>query len=171
MQFSAKKLQNNRLSLPLESWHSPRKSWICHWRCISPAVKMCTAVANPGFLRREGLITRTYYGVFTLTDTDKMDLQPICICVGVGQCEQFCILNPFFTCVCVCIGQCEHTIIWPNPSRTAWKLGRGPHSPIHHSNFFKMKQDFRPLRRIGKNQPCMNRIQLQPQISTENIVV
>ena len=36
------------------------------------------------------------YGVFTLADTDtkKMGLQPICICVGVCviQSEQFCIL-------------------------------------------------------------------------------
>ena len=34
------------------------------------------------------------YGVFTLGDTDKMGLQPIYICVGVGvgQYEQFCIL-------------------------------------------------------------------------------
>ena len=38
------------------------------------------------------------YGVFTMADTntDKMSLQPICICIGVG--------------VCVGFGQCEHTM-------------------------------------------------------------
>ena len=48
--------------------------------------------------------------MFTLadTDTDKMGLQPISICVGVyvGQSEQFCILiiEPIFIGVYVCVG-------------------------------------------------------------------
>ena len=57
-------------------------------------------------------------GVFTLpdTDTDKMGLQPNCICVGVcvcisvGQYEHFhtILYNPSF--IGVGVEQCEHTI-------------------------------------------------------------
>ena len=53
--------------------------------------------------------------VFTLldTDTDKMGLQPNCICIGVcaGQCEHFhaILYNQFFNGVCVGVGQCEHS--------------------------------------------------------------
>ena len=40
--------------------------------------------------------------------------------------------------------------------------------------FSKWRRDFRPIRRIRRieqNHPCINRIQLQPQASTENILV
>ena len=57
-------------------------------------------------------------GVFTLpdtdTNTDKMGLQPNCICVGVcisvGQYEHLHTIlhNPFF--IGVSVGQCEHPI-------------------------------------------------------------
>ena len=53
------------------------------------------------------------YGRNTSAKIDLTDnLQPICVGVSVGQCEQFCILqlNPFFIGFCVGVGQCEHTI-------------------------------------------------------------
>ena len=38
-------------------------------------------------------------------------------------------------------------------------------------NLVSKWSNFLPIRRIGQNQPCMNRIQLHPHTSTENIVV
>ena len=39
------------------------------------------------------------------------------------------------------------------------------------SFFYKKRLDFRPIRYIGQNHPCMDSIQLKPHRSTQNILV